>query len=200
MKNLIINKNKNLSIMKNLFMKPSKLFITLILLMFSCMEKHDIEQNLTLETCNTSKFPTSIEGFYKYYDFNCKRYFLSKEKLPWIESKNNAAKLGGTLAYVSSQEENDFIIKMISTEQSNLEIVWLGLYNKYNENNLNLTNKNTFKYVDIKGNDLTWSNWMPGEPNNTNYVENVVEMYPKNLGRWNDYRSQYERNYVIVFE
>ena len=80
-------------------------------------------------------------------------YYLTTKGASWTDSEAEAVSLGGHLATVNSQAEEDFIRQIIVASVNNE--VWLGL-NNYRDNNV---------WEWTSGQTVTYLNWNPGEPN-----------------------------------
>jgi len=86
----------------------------------------------------------------------------------WPTAKNACASLGGHLATITSQAENDWIQSSFGTE------VWLGGTDEAQEG--------TWKW--ITGEEWSYSNWYSGEPNDYRGGEDYLQQYVD--GTWND--------------
>ncbi|XP_065656936.1 macrophage mannose receptor 1 isoform X2 [Hydra vulgaris] len=96
-------------------------------------------------------------------------YLFENKKQSWMESNLECKKNGGNLLSVVDQNEHSFI-------ESNLKgnIYFIGL---------NAVNSNR-NFVWSDGTPLVFQKWAPGEPSNTNGIEECGEF--NHLG-WNDY-------------
>ena len=114
--------------------------------------------------------PDPIEGDENYTflgEFGGNKYYLSSYTSTWNDANNLLTDLDGAhLATITSQEENDFLASVAGAS------VWIGL-NDFEESRV-------WRWV--TGEDLVYTNWNNGEPNNVN--ERVVEFLPN--GKWND--------------
>ena len=104
--------------------------------------------------------------YYKVYD-------MSKS---WSDAKSYCEKIGGHLVTITSGDEQSFMIEI--TNSSSKKNMWIGAYPK-NGNMIWITNE-----------ELSYTNWASGEPNNVFNMQNAVMMYTKNAsfpaGTWND--------------
>jgi Lectin C-type domain len=94
----------------------------------------------------------------------------------------------GHLATITSAEENAFIWANLSANKR-----WLGGF------------KTGADWNWVTGEDFTFTNWAPVEPNNLGGYENFLQFTPDNmLGNWNDndnngYLSGIDVGYVVEF-
>ncbi len=92
----------------------------------------------------------------------------------WSASEAAAEQLGGTLAVIQSQAEQDWAFSKFGNFGGTNRSLWLGFYR-------NLPG-GTFRAVtDVRAN---YFNWSVGEPSNTGGNENYIQML--DTGRWND--------------
>jgi len=99
--------------------------------------------------------------------------------LTWRDAKEFCRSKNGHLATISSQRENDFIYSLII--QSHVNAAYFGLNNE--------DGKGIWKWCN--GEELSYTNWAPGEPNNWNGSENYALFYWNDderyqTGLWND--------------
>ena len=115
-----------------------------------------------------------IPGFIFMGEYNDAKYYCSDtNNWTWAEAKAEAEANGGHLAIVEDIAENDFIQDGIIADYA-----WIGLSDHETEG--------TFKW--INGDDLTFSNWNSGEPNNGGGVEDYVRLLKSN-GKMDRQRS-----------
>jgi len=96
------------------------------------------------------------------------------ETTNWTSAEAEAISLGGHLVTINNAAENQFILEKFANYAGR---VWLGL------NDVNI--EDTFVWS--SGEALTYTNWEPGEPNNSS-DEDFVAMYSGN-GRWIDVKD-----------
>jgi hypothetical protein len=94
----------------------------------------------------------------------------------WSAAEAFSASLGGHLVSINDAAENAFVLENFANAPGSGR-VWLGLNDAASEGN----------FVWANGDLLTYSNWEPGEPNNSGN-EDYVAMYPGN-GRWVDLKN-----------
>ena len=154
--------------------------------------------NSTIEATNASKiFDISpkgnyeIEAFvkisdipigeYKYYDGHTFKLFSVSKT--WEEAEEFCEELGGHLATSTSAEKNDFL-----TTLANGKIIWLGLTDKDNEG--------TWQWV--TGEELNYTHWSGGEPNDAGRIEDYCELYAS--GYWNDMTPTATRTFICEWD
>lgn len=96
----------------------------------------------------------------------------------WQDSESLAIALGGNLATINSQQEQDFLWGMWGLSGSsfhNFGEIWIGLTDEISEGH----------WAWSSGAPLNFSNWAPGEPNSLG-VENYAHMWHSTAGTWND--------------
>jgi serine/threonine protein kinase len=108
--------------------------------------------------------------------FAGKRYKAFNEHLTWHQARNKCRDLGGHLAIIRSDSENQFITSLIS--DAGMESAWLGVTDEEREGH----------WVCVDGSALLYSNWDDGQPTNEGGrgPENYVVIMSHH-GRWNDY-------------
>lgn len=109
---------------------------------------------------------------------NGSSYYLLSDS-SWLRAQAKARALGGNLATVSSQAENEWILSTLGRwDVAQPAILWIGFTDEAQEG--------SFRWISGEAN--RYSNWRGGEPNNAVGGENYVNMWPD--GTWNDYASQ----------
>jgi hypothetical protein len=111
-------------------------------------------------------------------------YGLTSTAETWLAAEAEAVALGGHLASITSQAEQDFIVNTFLSGANIRNIEWLGL----NDQAVKMA------FVWSSGEPYSYSNWQPGEPNNYKGVEDSVAInwhFGHNigggvLGSWND--------------
>ena len=91
----------------------------------------------------------------------------------WNSAKTFCEKLGGHLATITSAEENDAVIELM-TEIGN-DVAWIGASDADEEGNWKWINGEAFLY----------SNWAAGEPNNATGDQDYASIYTDD-GTWDD--------------
>lgn len=92
----------------------------------------------------------------------------------WSASEVVAEQLGGTLAVIQNQAEQDWAFSQFGDYGRTNRSLWLGFYRQ--------GPGGTFRAVtDVRAN---YFNWNAGEPSNTGGHENYIQML--DMGKWND--------------
>lgn len=117
-------------------------------------------------------------------------YELVDETTTWTEANAEAKAAGGHLVTVTSPAENEFVAALARPKT-----IWIGLTDVVTEND--------FRWVTCE--PFLYSNWSPGEPNNSPDEDYVYMHQDATLyGRWNDApddnKGQDVVRYVIEYE
>lgn len=110
-------------------------------------------------------------------------YYLLLTNADWTQSEALAESIGGTLATVRNQAEQDWIFNTFGSYGAQQRLLWIGL---------NDTNQ-LFDFHWVTGDSLNYTNWASGEPNNANGNERYVALYYPNFnqpGTWNDWSDR----------
>ena len=116
------------------------------------------------------------------------RYEIINERMTWAEAEAYCEAEGGHLATVGSEEEYAKILEAAGT--TSRQVLWLGASRQ---------SDGTFRWVD--GEELSYTDWMTGEPNNETGDEDYLVMFIVN-GEWvwsdvpNDVSTYYGENTV----
>lgn len=114
-------------------------------------------------------YPECKDNFQRFYT-NC--YFFVTTLGNFSEQQDACMKLGGNLASITSEEENNFITDLTRDIRS-----WIGAK----------LDPNTNTHMWLDGSDFTMSNWRQREPNNWGAKEACVEINYIRPGLWNDH-------------
>ncbi|WP_233467081.1 lectin-like protein [Dolichospermum flos-aquae] len=118
------------------------------------------------------------------FNYNGSQYTLTSYGT-WQEAQAQAQSLGGNLVTINNQAEQDWLVSTFGVNQT----LWIGLTDEVTEG--------TFNWV--SGEISTYTNWLPGEPNNGWDGEDYVEMNFGSPGKWNDSSSnQFRRGIVEI--
>ena len=104
------------------------------------------------------------------------QYMFVPEEMTWNEHNGRAKAMGRHLATISSAEENEQITRI-----SGGKPVWIGGIRKGSGNG---PGAEYWYWSD--GQPWTYTNWHPGEPNNSGGGENRVHLGLQARGTWND--------------
>ncbi len=131
-------------------------------------------------TCQQCTLPTSLPGFTYLGEFGGHRYFRSNFERFWRVARDSAISLGGHLATVTSQAENNFL----AGDES-----WIGLTDEAVEGT----------FVWVTGEPFVYSNWWPGNPNNTNNEDHVYMNF-FGTDKWVDHDQFTFEKFIVEFE
>src|SRR5262245_49760186 len=110
--------------------------------------------------------------------FNGHTYHLLSNN-NWTGSEAEAISLGGHLATINDQAENDFVFNTFSSFGGERRLLWIGLNDAAVEGT----------FVWSSGEQVSCTNWTTGEPTNQNNNEDYVHIWSPSFvgaGRWND--------------
>ena len=106
-------------------------------------------------------------------------YQKVSESKTWDAARAHCRTLGMDLAIVRSAADNAAIKAIAGGD------VWIGLHDKTTEN----------RWVWVDGSNAVYTNWGPGEPNNSGGNEDCVHMLPN--GKWNDGGCSWKYPFVV---
>ncbi|MFN7014081.1 MAG: PKD domain-containing protein, partial [Bacteroidia bacterium] len=104
---------------------------------------------------------------------SCSMYFLNPQSMTGSQAQAFAQTLGANLISIQSLAENQCIMSELN-RLNQTGVIWIG----FNDENV----EGTFEWYDQS--PVTFTNWAPGEPNNSGGNEDCVQIYPN--GFWND--------------
>jgi len=103
-----------------------------------------------------------------------KRY-VAYAATTWAAAEATAVQLGGHLVSIEDAEENEWVRANVANFGGVDRRLWIGF------NDVQVEGQ--FAWTD--GTPTTYTNWNPGEPNNSGGIEDFTELLGSN-GRWND--------------
>jgi len=109
-------------------------------------------------------------------------FYLYDTKVPWDLAKKKCESVGGQLAVIKDAETWACVRKLVSRREC-----WLGGTDEKQEG--------TWKWVD--GTPLSYTNWLDGEPNNSNNAEHYLSTSIQEDG-WLDVAKGYNANLGYV--
>jgi hypothetical protein len=124
--------------------------------------------------------PDSIPGFIYMGERNGHRYFCSLYRASWTDAQEDCDSLGGYLAVINDEDENDYIAGLLMNQPA-----YIGLNDFASEGN--------FEWVN--GDPLTFTSWAAGEPDNKNNYQDAVELHPD--GTWKDQFYYVHNEFVL---
>lgn len=101
----------------------------------------------------------------------------------WKDSEAEAISLGGHLATIRNQAEEDWVFKTFGGYEGKQRLLWIGLSDT--------TRKFHFSWS--SGESVSYTRWAPGEPNNVGEGEDFVAIFYPNHGqanKWNDWSDR----------
>jgi hypothetical protein len=101
--------------------------------------------------------------------------YVAINSTTWTAAESFAQLLGGHLVSINSQAEQDFVWSNFGSLGGVDRRVWIGFTDRDSEG--------AFAWSD--GSPAKYTNWNPGEPNNSGGVEHYAELLGSS-GRWND--------------
>ena len=119
---------------------------------------------------DTSKYTPVYKEYY-----NGHEYWFFEDNVDWQTAKKICEEKGGYLTIPNSAEENAFILSGI--KKTSQKETWIGVTDIVQEG----------VWKDVKGNDITYTNWASSQPDNYLGIEDYVHFYED--GTWNDLRS-----------
>jgi Ca2+-binding RTX toxin-like protein len=117
------------------------------------------------------------------FTYNGKFYFLSNAGT-WTQAQAQAVSLGGNLVTVNDAAENEFLVNTFG----GTERLWIGLTDEVTEG--------TFKWAN--GEAVTYTNWIPGQPDDAGGNEDYVELNFAETGKWNDLPNSLLRGIIEI--
>ncbi len=121
------------------------------------------------------EFGPSLTDNQIYAEYQSHRYEFFNNCDSWEEAKAYCESLGGHLATISSQEENDYIYYLLT--DAGYSSAYFGLTDSEEEG----------AWEWVNGEPVTYTNWHSSEPSNDNSNEDYAMFYWKyNDGTWND--------------
>lgn len=139
--------------------------------LFSSKDIYDADGNIILRGIKSNE-PIYADAI----EFNGHCYKMFDESFSWDNAKKECEKIGGHLVTINSKEEQEFLVDMVKS--STKKNMWIGAY------------PSNGNYRWITGEQFSYTNWAPEEPNNVFDMQNAAMMYTQNAtypaGTWND--------------
>ena len=111
--------------------------------------------------------------------------YLLLDTATWKASEAEAVALGGHLATIRNQAEEDWIVRTFGSYSSKQRLLWIGLSDTVKK----------FHFSWSSGESSSYTCWAQGEPNNAGRGEDFVAIYYPNHsqgGKWNDWNNRTE--------
>ena len=122
--------------------------------------------------------------------FGSHSYSFYNEPVTWYDAKTLCENLGGHLVAIESAEENAFLYSLIGADTN----AWIGATDRDSEG----------AFLWITGDALSYSNWVTGQPDNWQGVnegsENYVQISGGHGGQWNDNQSCQPLPFLCEFD
>ena len=118
--------------------------------------------------------------------FSSNHYYLGLDSLNWPNACEYANTLGGQLAVVKDSSTEAYLDSAVPIIYN----YWIGLTDSLQEG--------LFMWVD--GDSLEYSNWYPGEPNNSFPDQDFVNGNFATTSQWDDMYNAAELNYVFTLD
>lgn len=109
--------------------------------------------------------------------------YLLLDAATWKVSEAEAVKLGGHLATIRNQAEEDWVFKTFGGYGGRQHLLWIGLSDTAKK----------FHFGWSSGESASYTSWAPGEPNNVGNGEDFVAIYYPNhdqRNKWNDWSDR----------
>jgi hypothetical protein len=121
---------------------------------------------------------------------NGNEYYLLNQST-WIEAEAWAQTLGGHLATVRNNAEQEWIFTTFGMWDGQARNLWIGLHDPDPVNNATNSLERRSEFSWVNGEPFTYSNWSIGEPNNYRgwgeYYVHTLSASPSTVaGTWND--------------
>ena len=125
--------------------------------------------------------------------YNGHLYQTFDKNFTWEQAKDYCEKIGGHLATITSEEENN-VVKALVEDQNNA-FYWLGATDEETEG--------TWKW--ITGETWNYSNWYGNQPDNASGKEHYLQIYTKAQsekcnGYWNDLPQRWSSSLGFICE
>ena len=126
------------------------------------------------------------EGDFTYLgEFDGSEYYLSDYEDTWTNANEWLQSFGVPeihLVTIGSQEENDFLVDVYNEDE-----FWIGFTDQYEEGN----------WQWVTGEEVTYSNWWEGEPNNDNNIQHYGISNFIESGFWDDSENDILRHFIV---
>ncbi len=144
-------------------------------------------QTTTLSLSGVSNSSGTLTNLSGPYYFNGNTYYKSSNSVSWSQAVQNSSAIGGHLFIPNSLNEINFVIQDIYNNSAPGPGINIGITDAQNEG----------IWLDVLGNQLSYTNWEAGEPNNLGNEDYGI-MYSNS--KWNDIPDNQFYPYVVEFE
>lgn len=127
------------------------------------------------------------------YFYNNHKYELYDERNNYSQALATAKAKGGYLAAITSQAENNAVMKLITASQYN------GTDTGWRIGATDIEKEGTWKWG--SGESFSYKNWNSGEPNNSNvgFVEDSAVIINSLTGKWNDVMTTQNFPFIVEY-
>ena len=120
-------------------------------------------------------------------------YEITSGPMSWTNAQSEATSKGGYLVAVSDSAEQAFLVSTFAPSGGWENFLWIGLWDPQGNGN----------FVWVNGEQVVYTNWAAGEPNNANQptpgVEWAVELRTGSFnGEWNDRDGSFDQIYGLI--
>ena len=120
---------------------------------------------------------------------NSRYHVINTPTLNWSDARTTCQNLGGDLAIIRSQDENNFVRDLMQKQTGQDWGAWIGLYRNASDN--------MFYWIDGTPLAGQYSAWAKGEPKySTDYCVHMYNVLDK-LGKWNDFKCNLDKAFKL---
>jgi len=109
--------------------------------------------------------------------------YVLLETATWAASEAEAVSMGGHLATIRSQEEQDWVSKTFGSYGGKQRLLWIGLSDTAHK----------YHFAWSSGESVAFTSWAKGEPNDVGRGEDFVAIYyptHSQASKWNDWNDR----------
>ncbi|XP_045180757.2 ladderlectin-like [Mercenaria mercenaria] len=121
-------------------------------------------------------------------------YLFVQTNQTWDAAKDHCASLGGFLADIRSQEEQEFLSNTVLSSSNGEYVpdtsIWIGGTNGIEEG--------VFAWLD--GTLVSYENWEPGEPSSYDSRQNCITIKSGSNNKWNDVKCRKQKPSICEFK
>jgi gliding motility-associated-like protein len=140
--------------------------------------------NLSASVKNLAAFSAKNSDLTLLKSIGNHHYFYKPSAMLWQDAKLKSDSIGAYLYIINDATEEASVYSALPYKGNDSKQYWLGLYQDTTSPSYSET-YGGWKWVD--GSDVSYSNWYPGEPNNSSTGENFAQIDWIGYGsQWND--------------
>lgn len=109
--------------------------------------------------------------------------YVLLETATWVESEAEAVSMGGHLATIRNQDEDDWVFHTFGSYGDQQRLLWIGLSDTATK----------YHFAWSSGESVAYTRWTPGEPNDVGRGEDFAAIYYPNhdqAAKWNDWNDR----------